>query len=250
MPALKGWEFLLGEACIATCLVFSVIYFNKARKTEENMKTLKQLNIGVGILMLFLFISRILDNPLAQMVDPLKTVELFGYPLQNAELYSYAIFFTSGTMIIGNVITMVYFVDMFFLTGLAIATFFMERAFIPKAHHIFFIFLISCAFVSFVIGPLTGQSIDIFALDFVFENVIETIFTIFGITSFAVIPVIYFILASKTTGDLRKNALFIAFGFICIIVDIHTVGHDGSGNWYRSVPCLLGFFLLWLGNKK
>jgi hypothetical protein len=247
MPNLQGWEFLLGEVCIAICLVFSIFYFNKARKTEENMNTLKTVNFGIGVLFLFLFISRILDNPIADMVDPAKNLDLFGIPLSNQPLYDATRFFRSGTIIIGS-ISMVYFVDMFFLVGLAVATFFMERAFIPKARHMFFLFLVACAFISFVYSPITGQEIDIFSLTL--EDPVQAIFEILGLISFTVIPIIYFIVAGKTTGELRRNAIFLAIGFICILVDIHTVGHERSGNWYRSVPCLLGFLFLVIGNKQ
>jgi hypothetical protein len=247
MPNLQGWEFFLGEVCIGACLVFSIYYFNKARKTEEGMSTLKTVNFGIGVLFLALFISRILDNPIADMVDPAKNLDLFGILLSNQSLHDATIFFHSSTIIVGS-ITVVYFVDMVFLVGLAIATFFMERAFIPKAHHVFFIFLMVCAFVSFAYGPITGEMIDIFSLSF--TDPVETIFMILGLVSFAVIPIIYFIVAGKTTGELRRNALFLAIGFICILVDIHTVGHERSGNWYRSIPCLLGFFLIAIGNKQ
>nr|MDO8112510.1 hypothetical protein [Candidatus Sigynarchaeota archaeon] len=248
MADVKGWEYLLAEICIIMCLVFAIFYFNKARKTEENMKTLKQLNIGLGILFLFLFICRVLDNPIGTMLDPARNVDLFGIELGNLDLHNIFTFFDYDTPIIGSIIIMGYFTNMFFLLGLAIATFFMERAFIPKAHHIFFIFLITCAFVTFLAGPITGQMIDIF--DTNWDDPVATVFTVMGFLSFAVIPIIYFILAGKTTGDLRRNSLFLAFGFIMILVDMHTVGHASSGNWYRSVPCLLGFLFVGLGNVQ
>lgn len=262
MADVKGWEFLLGEICILMCLVFAIFYFDKARKTDSNMSTLKQLNLGIGIMFLFLFISRIIDNPLMTMVDPASTVELFGTPLANAEVYAWAKFFDYD-----NVIAIVpyfgifdftikngFFTNMLFLVGLAIATFFMERAFIPKARHVFFIILMVCAFVVFIpswtnpTSPSGFGMIDIF--DPTKNDPVANGFAWLGYVAFIVIPIIYFILAGKTTGDLRRNALFLAFGFIFILVDIHTVGHSGSGNWYRSVPCLLGFLFVALGNVQ
>ncbi len=245
MADVKGWEYLLGEICIILCLVFGIFYFRKARKTDENMKTLKQLNIGLGILFLFLFISRVIDNPLGDMVNPSRTIDLFGMPLANQQLYDVFKYLLYDNVVFGE-IRNGYFVNMFFLLGLAIATFFMERAFIPKARHIFFIFLLVCAFIAFV--PITGQMIDIF--DPGDESMLANFFAALGYVSFTVIPIIYFILAGKTTGDLRRNSLLLAFGFIFVLVDIHTVGHTGSGNWYRSVPCLLGFLFLALGNRQ
>jgi len=247
MPALNGWEFLLGEVCIALCLVFSIYYLNRARKTEENMRTLKLVNLGVGILFLFLFVSRILDNPIVDMVNPINNVDLFGIQLANQAIFDTTKVLYTTTVIYGS-ITMIYIVDMLFLIGLAIATFFMERSFIPKAHHVFFLFLIACAFISFAYTPLTGSRIDIFSLNF--DGLAVAIFSIMGFISFAVIPILYFILAGKTTGELRRNAILLGFGFICIIVDIHTVGHQMSGNWYRSIPCLIGFLFLAIGNKQ
>nr|MDO8086772.1 hypothetical protein [Candidatus Sigynarchaeum springense] len=128
------WEILLGEACIIVCLVFAIYYFHKARKTEANMSTLKQLNYGMGILFLFL--------PIA------------------------------------------------------------------------------------------------------------ILFTALGFVAFAAIPLIYWVLAGKTTGDLKRNAILLGFGFIFILVNIHTVGHSGSGYWYRSAICLIGFLFVGLGNRN
>ncbi len=250
---------LLGEVCILMCLIFSIYYFYKARKTSEGMETLKRLNIGIGIMFLFLFLSRVIDNPLMSMVDPSGNIDLFGTPLANPEVYAWAKFFDYNNPLFSIpyfglfdfVIQNGFITNMLFLLGLAIATFFMERAFIPKAHHVFFIILMVCAFIVFVPSwtaptPSGFGMIDIF--DAADNDPVSNIFAFLGYVAFIVIPIIYFILAGKTTGDLRRNALFLAFGFIFILVDIHTVGHTGSGTIYRSAPCLVGFLFIALGN--
>jgi hypothetical protein len=254
MATIKGWEFLLGEICIFMCLVFSIYYFNKARKTAEGMETLKKLNIGVGIMFLFLFLSRIIDNPLMTMTDPMASpaIDLFGMPLANGDVWAWARFWDYENVLFGEVKNG-FVTNMLFLLGLAIATFFMERAFIPKARHVFFIMLMVCAFIVFIPSwtspdPMQPNMIDIF--DPADNDPVSSTFSYLGYVAFIVIPIIYFILAGKTTGDLRRNALFLAFGFIFILVDIHTVGHSGSGSWYRSVPCLLGFLFVGLGNMQ
>ncbi len=249
MAKLAGWEILLGEVCIIMCLVFAIYYFHKARKTDANMATLKQLNIGIGILFLFLFISRVLDNPLYTLTNPNpgSQLDLFGIPLSNAEVYAWAQFFSYHNVLYGA-IEMGYYSNMFFLIGLAVAVFFMERAFLPKAHHIFFIFLVACAFASFLYTPLTGKVIDIF--DTNFDDPIAILFTALGFVAFAVIPLIYWVLAGKTTGDLKRNAILLGFGFLLILVNIHTVGHSGSGYWYRAAMALVGFVFIGLGNRN
>ncbi|MBN2152473.1 MAG: hypothetical protein JW839_13555 [Candidatus Lokiarchaeota archaeon] len=251
MAIKDGWQYMLGEVCIALCLVFSVYYFNKARKTDPNMSTLKQLNYGMAILFLFLFITRVLDNPIATFTDPGRGIYLVkddpSIPLFNAEIYAWARFLDYDVVLVGQ-ITMGYVTNMFFLVGLAIAVFFMERAFIPKARHIFFCFLIACAFVSFLYTPLTGLKIDIF--DTNFDDPIAVLFTGLGFLAFAVIPLIYWVLAGKTTGVLRRNAILLGIGFLAVLADIHTVGHESSGYWYRSAICILGFVFIGLGNRN
>jgi cytochrome bd-type quinol oxidase subunit 2 len=254
--AVKGWEMLLGEVCILMCLIFSIYYFNKARKTSEGMETLKHLNIGLGILFLFLFISRVIDNPLMSMTNPLGDIDLFGTPLANQQVFDIAKYFDYDTELIPG-IRNGYYVNLIFLVGLAVATFFMERAFIPKARHVFFIILVVCAVLSLVpiphpttddpASPIIITPVDIFdaADDYVSQSLMYV-----GYFAFIVIPIIYFILAGKTTGDLRRNALFLAFGFIMILIDMHTVGHSNSGAWYRAAPCLLGFLFIGLGNMQ
>ncbi|MEX2679992.1 MAG: hypothetical protein Q6373_000185 [Candidatus Sigynarchaeota archaeon] len=247
MAKIQGWEIFLGEVCIIMCLVFATYYFHKARKTEANMTTLKQLNYGMAILFLFLFISRVLDNPLYTLTNPAAPMDLFGIPLANAEIYSWAQFLAYHYVLFGQ-IEVGYFSNMIFLIGLAVAVFFMERAFLPKVHHVFFIFLIACATASFLYTPLTGMKIDIF--DTNFDDPIAIVFTTLGFVAFAVIPLIYWVLAGKTTGDLKRNAILLGFGFIFILVNIHTVGHSGSGYWYRAAICLLGFVFIALGNRN
>lgn len=258
---MTGEELLLAQICILLLLVFGIFYFLKARKTPENMEIMKKLNIGFGILFLFLFISRVLDNPLAAMVDPARDFTLFGIPLANQDIYDIAkIFDYDYKLIVGLTpvpIETGFFTDMVFLLGLAVATFFMERAFIPKARHVFFIFLVITAFIAFITAffPINvGTESDPILITI---NIFDTdrrapaayLFTAIGYISFAVIPIIYFVLAGKTTGDLRKNALLLAFGFILILVDVHTMGHVPQGNWVRIVPCLLGLLLVGIGNR-
>jgi hypothetical protein len=256
MAAPKEWELILAEVAVGFLLAFSIFYFRKAKGLDENMKTLRHLNIGLGIMFLFLFISRILDNPLKQLVDPAHNLAT-----ASPEVFAWASIIDYDNKLFGGVITNGYFVNMFFLLGLAIATFFMERAFIPKARHVFFILLIVCAVIAFI--PITGQMIDIFdPPEFTqaewtsplawqdWFTYIPTIFTAMGYVSFAVIPIIYFILAGKTTGQLRGNALLLAFGFIFILVDVHTMGHWPQGGMVRVIPCMIGFVFLILGNRQ
>jgi hypothetical protein len=207
------------------------------------MKTQKQLNLGLGILFLFLFISRIIDNPLMVMVSPAANppLDLFGIPLANTDVYMWAKLLDYDNVLLGG-IRNGFFTNMSILLGLAITTFFMERAFIPKAHHVFFIILMVCAFIVFIPSPTGGGMIDIF--DPAPNDPVANIFAYLGYFTFIVIPLLYLILAGKTTGPLRRNALFLAFGFIFILVDIHTVGHAGSGTWMRAVPCLVGFAMI------
>ncbi|MHA1371926.1 MAG: hypothetical protein ACTSRA_19685, partial [Promethearchaeota archaeon] len=125
---IEGWEFLLAQACIVLLLVFSIYYFNKARKTDDSMTTLRNLNYGFAIMFLFLFISRVLDNPLALMTNPANDVEIFGWRTANQELYNAIKYFDYEWQIVAfPSIYMWMFVNAFFLIGLSIAVFFMER---------------------------------------------------------------------------------------------------------------------------
>lgn len=256
---IDGWEFLLAEICIILCLIFSVFYFYKARTTDENLETLKKVNIGFGIMFLFIFISRLLDNPIGSMTNPANNIDLFGINLGNQAVYDvFGIFYYDSELwtfqFLGQpvVVKIWYFVNMFFLIGLAIATYFIEQAFIPRAKHVFFIILLITAILGFItaIFPIEGETFDLFSALDETDTIFGTVLGILGYLSFAVIPIIYFILAGKTTGHLKRNALLMAFGLIFVLVDIHTVGHHSSGAWYRSVPCLLGFLLIGLGNRK
>ena len=253
--ALEGWEYILAYTCIGLLLVFSIYYFNKSKKTDEAMGTLKKLNFALGILFLFIFLSRMIDLPIADMVNPEDPADLFGIDLSNQGLYDIFKYLTYDNVLfiedfgVGPVDVKNWLaVNTLFLIGLAVAVFYMERAFIPKARHVFFILLVITIVMSVISGffPILGTTIDIFEAE---TDDIRLIFAILGYLSFAVIPIIYFIVAGKTTGTLRRNALLLAFGFILILVDIHTVGHN-SGGWERSVPCLLGFILLAAGNKS
>jgi hypothetical protein len=159
------------------------------------------------------------------------------------------------------------FVNMFFLMGLAIAVFYMERAFIPKARHIFFFLLLTITILGFITAffPVSicvwqpvPEGIDCiqegFDLFITNQPINSSLFTqllgVLGYVSFAVIPLIYLILAIKTSGLMRRVAFLLFLGFLLILVNIHTVGHQASGYWYRSVPCLIGFGFVYWGNAR
>lgn len=261
--AIEGWEYGLAIGCIWTSLVFAIYYYIQYKKTEEGMRTLKDLNKGFFVMFLFFFMSRIFDNPLVDMFNPLNNVDLFDIPLGNQILYDSMAgfhadfaFVTIHTAYGDTSISNWMITNMFFLLGLAFAVKNVEKTFIQKSKGIFYIILLCAAFLSIFIALIpstSGENIDFFQSvvnnpqDSPIGLVLSYGIAALGYLSFAIIPLIYWYLAGKTEGKVRGSAIFMGLGILCIIIDFHTVGH-GSGGWERSAPTILGFFFVILAN--
>ena len=163
------------------------------------METTGQMYYGFGVLFLFLLISRIIDNPLYDLVWPAN-----NFPTQNTTIFAwlntnFAFYYNGPPFIVGSIIFQPWMiVNLIFLIGVAIAVFFMEKNFIPKAHHIFSIFTVFMSISSLVLA-LMQVNFDIFSTGAGYTWW-EFLFGILTYFVFGIIPLIYWICAARSVG--------------------------------------------------
>ena len=156
--ALQFYEYILTYVCIFLLFVFTILFFRLGKRHIKEMETTGQMYYGFGVLFLFLLISRIIDNPLYDLVWPAN-----NFPTQNTTIFAwlntnFAFYYNGPPFIVGSIIFQPWMiVNLIFLIGVAIAVFFMEKNFIPKAHHIFSIFTVFMSISSLVLSFNAGQ---------------------------------------------------------------------------------------------
>lgn len=246
--ALTLAEYITFYVCLGLLAFFAIRFYMKGKAFDDTLATTRQMFFGFALMFTLILISRIIDNPIREIVNPENNLKSNAtwYEWMNAHLrfgYEVEMFKVGNTIIFNWVI-----VNLLFLLGLAVATYFMEKNFIPKSMHIFSIFIAFLAVSSLVLAFMPLGHVDVFdtSRTDVWWGIM---YTYLGYLAFLIISIIYWIMAKRSTGDIRRKANQMAFGFLMILADVHTIGHN-SGGWVRLILALVGFLLLYLGMRQ